>query len=230
MAGQIIKRGDRTWLVRVFLGRDQKTGKRRYVNKTINGTQKDAQKHLNAKLREIDLGGFIEPAAMTVDEYLNQWLETAAKPRVRERTYTWYMDLLRLHVRPVIGNKKLSDVRPLDVQSIYTKMQGRELSAKTVRYAHVVLSSAFKQAVKWRMLSHNPADVVELPRITRKEMKYLSPGEAVKFLEVAAEDRWAVIFNLALTTGMRPEEYLALQWKDVDLEREQVTIRRALIW
>ncbi len=69
MAGQTIKRGD-TWLVRIFLGRDA-SGKRTYHNKTIRGTKKDAQKYLNAALREKDLGIFVEPSALTVNEYLD---------------------------------------------------------------------------------------------------------------------------------------------------------------
>jgi integrase len=83
MAGQLIPRGEKTWLGRIFLGRDSQTGKRKYHNKTIRGNKKDAQKYLNGKLREIDLGIFIEPSAMTMDEYLDQWLQAAAKPRVR---------------------------------------------------------------------------------------------------------------------------------------------------
>jgi integrase len=80
------------------------------------------------------------------------------------------------------------------------------------------------------MLARNPAELVELPRQARKEMQALSPKEATEFLKAAAEDRWGVLFAFALATGMRPEEYLGLQWKDVDLERGVVTIKRALVW
>ena len=47
MAGQLINRGDRKWLVRIYLGRDVVTGKRKYHNKTVYGTKRDAQKYLN---------------------------------------------------------------------------------------------------------------------------------------------------------------------------------------
>ena len=70
------------------------------------------------------------------------------------------------------------------------------------------------------MLIRNPAEFVDLPRQVRKEMHALSPTEATQFLKAAAEDRWGVIFAFALTTGMRPGEYLGLQWKDVDLTEE----------
>lgn len=109
-------------------------------------------------------------------------------------------------------------------------MQGRCLSARTVRYVHSILSSAFKQAVRWGVLSRNPAGLVELPKMTRKEMCALAPDEAAKFLKAAAEDRWGLLFSFAPATGMRPEEYLGLQWKDVDIVHGTVTVRRALIW
>lgn len=122
MAGQIIKRGDRTWVVRIFTGRDEK-GKRNYVNKTIHGTKKDAEKYLTATQRDRDLGVFIEPCTLSVSEYLNKWLEAAACPRLRERTFADYKEKLDRYVRPVIGEKKLADVRPLDIQTLYGQMQ-----------------------------------------------------------------------------------------------------------
>ncbi|MEN3332070.1 MAG: integrase [Blastocatellia bacterium] len=109
-------------------------------------------------------------------------------------------------------------------------MQGRGLSARTVRYTHVVINSAFKQAVKWRMLSRNPSAFVDLPRQARKEMQALSPEEAGRFLEAAAEDRYGVLFTLALITGLRSEEYFGLQWKDVELVKGVVTVQRTLVW
>jgi len=110
-------------------------------------------------------------------------------------------------------------MRPLYVQKLYTGMQARGLSARTVRYLHAVLSSALKQAARWGMLPRNPAEWVELPKQARKEMHALSPDEAARFLKAAAEDRWGVLFAFAVATGMRPEEYLGLQWKDVDFEQ-----------
>lgn len=217
-------------MVRVYLGRDSHTGTRDYHNHTVHGTKKDAQKYLNAKLREIDLGTYIEPTKMSVNEYLDQWLEAAARPRVREATHVWYRDLLKRHVRPSIGNARLSAVSSLDIQTIYAKMQQLGLSARTIRCVHVVLSSALKQAIKWRMLIHNPSDSVEIPRVSRREMTALSPEETSRFLSAAADDKWAVLFNLAVTTGMRPEEYLGLQWKDVDLQSGILTVQRVLKW
>jgi integrase len=230
MAGQIIKRGDRVWVVRIFTGRDDK-GKRQYLNKTIHGTKKDAEKYLTATMRDRDLGVFIEPCTLSVSEYLNKWLEAAARPRLRERTFADYKEKLDRYVRPAIGDKKLADVRPLDIQTFYGQMQERGLSARTVRYTHAILKSALKQAIKWHMLARNPCEAVELPRSERREMQAFSPEEAGRFLKAAKEDEQGIIFAFALATGMRPEEYLALKWSsDIDLERGVAVVQRSLVW
>lgn len=228
-AGQIIPRGEDTWLVRIFMGRDG-DGKRRYLNKTIRGKKKDAQDYLSKTLTAINSGTFVEPSPLTVDEYLDKWLESAARPRLSERTYADYSELLKRYVRSKLGGRKLSQLRPLEIQALYSEMQERGLSARTVRVTHVVLSSALKQAVRWHMLPLNPAQACELPKRTRREMKSLTPEEATVFLKEAKADPHGLIFAFALATGMRPEEYLALQWKDVDLQKGTATVQRTLCW
>lgn len=230
MAGQIIKRGEKTWVVRIFQGRDE-NGKRRYVNKTIHGTKKNAEKYLTAKLRDKDLGVNIEPASESLDKYLEKWLESVVRSRVREATYDDYKYLLDRYVSPTLGAIKLCDIRSIDIQKVYGDMLGeKELSARTVRMTHAVLSSAMKQAVRWHMLQRNPCEFVDLPRMARKEMQALSPDEASRFLEAAREDKLGIVLSFALATGMRPEEYLALKWSDLDLHAGTATVRRTLIW
>jgi len=95
MAGQIVKRGDKTWLVRIFMGRDTK-GKRRYLNKTLHGTKKDAETYLSKTVTEISSGTFVEDSRITMDTYLKEWLTTAARPRLRDNTYREYEGLTRL--------------------------------------------------------------------------------------------------------------------------------------
>lgn len=228
MAGQIIKRGEKTWLVRIFTGRDG-NGTRRYLNKTVKGNKKDAEAYLSKTITAISTDTFVEPSRLTVGEYLDKWLDSVARVRVRARTFASYTQVLERYALPTLGGKKLSSLRPLEIQSLYTEMQRRGLSAKTVRYVHSTLHSALKQAVNWGMLSRNPAEAVELPRRNRKEMQALSPDEAARFLVATAEDRWHALFVVALFTGMRPSEYLGLKWSDVDLQKGTVTVQRSLV-
>jgi integrase len=169
--GQIIARGDRRWLIRVYLGRNRETKKRNYHSRTIYGSMREAQAYLTRKLRERDLGRDLEGAKITLNEYLDRWIQTAVKPRVREKTCQDYEGMLRRYIRPHLGERVLAAMRPLDVQTVYQEMIERGLSARTVRYTHAVLRSAMRQALQWRLLLETPADGVKIPQEPRGEMR-----------------------------------------------------------
>ena len=227
VAGQLIERGKNKWLVRVYMGKNEE-GKRKYHNRTIHGNKKAAQAYLNKMLRDKDLGTFVEPSKEYFGKYLDVWLETAAKPRVRAKTFQNYKDLVRLYIKPALGENKLSLITPEQIQSLYNKMLDDELSPKTIKNVHGVLRNALDQAAKWGKLYRNPADLVDLPKQKKKEMQAFSPIEANAFLDAINYSRWKALFSLLLTTGMRPGEALALKWKDVDLDGYKVTVNRTL--
>lgn len=235
MAGQIIKRGERTWLVRIFLGRDEK-GKRQYLNKTIHGTKADAQRYAREKERDKDLGLCVEPSIISVNTYLDQWLASITK-QVRPNSHEWYTRALKSYVRPTLGNLKLSQVQPRHIQALYTALQNH-LAARTVRHVRGIVNAAFNQAVTLRMIAQNPAAGIKTPPLVRKEMHTLSPEEAARFCEAAkADEQQGVAFVFALLTGLRPEEYIGLQWSCLELEhlcedgqrRGVVHVRRTVV-
>lgn len=227
MAGQLIKRGDSTWLVRIYLGRDAQ-GKRKYLNKTVQGNKKHAERTRTKLLRERDVGTLVEPSETTLDAYLDCWLEGVAKTRVRESTYDDYTFLMRRYVRPALGKRRLDQLKTLEIQQLYGDMSAQGLSPRTVRYTHTVLRNALEQAVLWGMLARNPADLAVLPRKRRKEMLALTPEEARRFLAAAKEDTRCAFFSLLLDTGLRPSEAAGLKWDDVDLAGRLLTVRRTL--
>lgn len=228
MAGQIIKRGENTWFVR--LEKRYSDGKRKSFCKTVKGTKKDAQKVLNEILRNDDLGMLGNSQKQTLNEYLNFWLESIAKPRLSYRSFKDYGDMMERYVRKSLGHIKLADLKAAHIQKLYSEMQGRGLSPRIVRYTHAILSSALKKAVELDILPRNVAKFVQLPKQTRKEMDVLSKDEAVQFLQSLNGERFATVFSFALATGMRVQEYLGLQWKDIDFERNTATVQRAIVW
>jgi len=226
--GQIIGRGEYRWLVRVYLGRDRETRKRNYHNRTIYGSLRHAQAYLTKRLHERDLSRGVEGLQITVDEFLDHWLKTAVKPKVRGKTYDDYAAMLRRYIRPAIGARMLASLSPLEIQTAYQIMGDRKLSARTSRYAHAVLRAAIRQAIRWQLLVTDPTQGVQLPSSQRREMSVLTTEQARSFLRAAAHSPQACIFAVALTTGMRPSEYLALSWRDIDWDRGTVSIVRSL--
>lgn len=226
MAGQLIQRGERTFLLRVFKGRDA-SGKRKFVNKTIHGTRRDAERELRKLLTAKDTSQLLDPSNESLAKYLRRWLDSAAKAQLRKRTWLDYQALIRRYIEPELGHARLSRITPLEIQALYTSMQERGLSARTVRYTHAVLRSALNQAIKWRMLATNPATLVALPKSQRRELSVLNREQANALLEAAETDRFHALWVLLLTTGMRPGEALALRW--ADLADGRVTIHRTLV-
>ena len=226
--GQIVSRGRRRWLVRVFLGRERETRKRRYHNRTVHGTARRAQEYLTKMLRERDLGRGLEGSEVTLNEFLDRWLETAAKPKLREKSYRSYESLLRRYIRPMLGERIFSAITPLDVQAACQQMIDRRLSPRTVRYTYSILRSGIRQAIRWRLLLQDPTEGAQLPRLGRREMHVLNPEQSRIFLEAALKTHYGSVFAVALTTGMRPSEYLALKWQDIDWDQGTVSVVRTL--
>ena len=229
MRVQLIKKGENKWQIKLFLGRGQE-GKRKFFTQTVYGNKRAAQQALAAKSLEFDAGGLVQLTTLTLNEFADKWLETAVIKRVRERTHADYKDVISRYIRPALGWRKIANIKPVDVQTLYTDMQGRGLSSRSIRYTHTLLNSMFKTAIKWQMLARNPCEAAELPRMEHKEMKSLSPEEAARFVAAAADDPHGLVLVFALVTGMRPEEYFALRWADLDLARATAVVKRVLVW
>ena len=223
--GQIIEKSKGVWLVRV---ESRTNGKRKSLSKQVRGTKKEAEKFLTNWLREMDTGTFVEPSNQSLGEYLETWLETVAKTRVRGNTFEGYARVLRRNVVPVIGDKMLSAVRATDIQKVYNKILERGLKARSVELTNAVLSSAMQQAVKWQLINSNPCDAVDLPQKQRTEMKAFSPEQAARFLKACKDDKQGTILVFALLTGMRPSEYLGLRWSDIDLTKGTAIVQRSV--
>jgi integrase len=176
-------------------------------------------------LHERDLSRGVEGFQVTVDEFLDHWLKTAVKPKVREKTYGDYAAMLRRYIRPAIGARMLASVSPIEIQAAYQRMIDRK---RTVRYAHAVLRAAIRQAIRWQLLLADPTQGVQLPSQQHREMSVLTTEQARSFLRTAAHSPQACLFAVALTTGMRPSEYLALCWRDIDWDRGTIRVVRTL--
>jgi integrase len=223
--GQIIARSPATWLVRLYQGRDPKTGKRRYINRTVDGDQAAAEAELAGLLAAAPTRPLLNSR---LDEYLDWWLYAAVDGRLRSKTARDYRAQLERYVRPDLGQKRLNRLKPLDLQSLLTGMTARGLSARTVRYTHAVLRSALDQARRWKLLDENPALEMPLPRTERREIRVLGAADAQKFAALCCNDKQGIVFLVALSTGLRPSEYLALRRGDFDPERSTLTVVRTV--
>jgi integrase len=114
------------------------------------------------------------------------------------------------------------------VQGFYRGRLNSGLSPATVKKIHVVLHKVLSQAVKWSLVPRNVTEAATAPRPSPKEMRPLRAEEVRKLLEAAKSDRLDALWVLAVHTGMRQGELLALKWTDVDLEAGKIGVRRTL--
>ena len=228
--GNIRQRSSGSWTLQVYLGRDPATGKKRYQSETVKGKKRDAYRRLTELIHEIDAGTYVRPTRETIAEFLPRWLqEHAIIKDLRPRTIERYTADIHRHIVPELGYLRLSSLQPQHVQTFITVLKGKGLSPTTVLQYHSLLSQAINAAVRMGILARNPCHLVELPRRPKEtQMTVLDSAQIKDFLEKAHDSRLYPVILIAVLTGMRRGELLALRWSDVDFNTRTIRINRAL--
>jgi len=234
MRGHIRRRGQRSWAVVIDTGRDT-NGKRLQRWHSVKGTRDDAENELIRLLRTLQTGEYVEPSRLTIKSFLEQWLADYVQSNTSAKTGERYQEIVECHLVPALGHHKLTKLQPMHIQALYSQAlkTGRRdgkggLSPRSVLHMHRVLHQALGQGVRWQLLTRNPAAAVEPPRPQNREMRVLTESETAQLLRRAESTRLYVPILLAVTTGMRRGEILALTWVDTDLKTETVTVTKSL--
>lgn len=221
--GSIYQRSDGRWAASITL----EGGNRK--RKTFYGkTRKEVQEKLRVALNDQKQGTLVTGPKQTLETYLYQWLEDVYKPTVRSSTYVQYKWAIRRHLVPALGNITLQKLTPERVQTFYARLLEEGLKASTIGVVHAVLHKALENAVRWNLVARNVSSLVSLPRIVEHEVQALTPEQARTLVEAAKGYRIEALIILALATGARHGELLALRWQDVDLERKVLHIRHTV--
>jgi integrase len=198
-------------------------GKRR--RPVVRGATKRDVSDALAELRRRAGAGQVSPgSAPTVERWMESWLEAVAQRRAPS-TVTTYRNIADYYVLPAMGRKRLDKVAPSDFTAMTSGILKRGLSARTAQAAHKLLSQALKAAVRQGVLGSNAGAMVDAPAPRREALATVSPSEARKLLAAAQGAHHGALWTLALTSGMREGEILALRWADVDLDLGVVHVR-----
>jgi integrase len=229
------KRPKESWEIYLDIGLDPVTGKRLRHYETIKGSKKLAKQRLAELEVSIEKGSYIKPKRITLAEWLSNWLNGYVTTNCGIRTAQSYQSEVRRHLIPALGAIPLTQLQPQQLQNYYAHAlsQGRVdgkggLSARTVQYHHRILFEALSHAVKTGLLDRNVAEVVDPPRPEHKSMATLAPEDVPRFLKVARDTPYYLLFYTALYTGMRLGELLGLRWCDVDLDMAFLSVVQAL--
>lgn len=181
----------------------------------LRGTHTHAQQSLSADAHTI-----------TVRDYLAHWHNIASRS-LAPSTARQYDSIIRNHVLPTLGDMRLTKLRTDHIQALYVAAEDHGTGIETIHVMQAVLSKAFTQAVKWKLLTTSPTSGVDLPG--RKRLKSVTPltlPQARTFLTSIAGHPLEPLFALALATGMRHAELLGLYWSDIDWQTSTVHVRR----
>lgn len=160
-------------------------------------------------------------------EFLSEWLKTVALSNSKS-THVIYGWTVRKHITPFIGEIRLMDLKPDQVQRYYHRLQADGLSNHAVHVSHKILRTALNHAVKLGLVGRNPCSGAVPPKPEHVEMKFYDDQQVKLLLKTALkiEDRFYPLYYLAIHTGMRQGELLGLKWEDIDWKLKSIQVKR----
>jgi integrase len=196
--------------------------------KSVYGrTKREAKLKLDQAIRDRDTGMLVA-RTVTVESWLEDWLERRRKPPKPLKPQTWrgYKSKIHTYIVPAIGRHKLTALKPEHIEAMYEGMRGAGLSEATIRQTHAILKKALKDAIRRDKLARTPMDRVDPPGTEKNKRDQLTPTQAALVLRAAGDDaRWW----LAVYYGMRQGEVLGIDWADVDTVKWlSLTVRETL--
>jgi len=191
------------------------------------------RKEVVEKIRDLEVkretGQMSAVTSDTVTSWLEHWLANIAARRVRPRTLESYESMVRMHISPGIGRHRLDRLQPEHLEHFYSDLLDEGLSAATVLRAHRIIPRALKVAMQRGRVHRNVAMLVDPPAQRRSEAATaFDLDESRAVLAAAAGLRNSARWTVALALGLRQSEALALQWRDIDLLNNSLSVRRTI--
>jgi integrase len=235
MPGSIRQRGENSWNLRVYAGRDPATGRKVSIERTVRGNKREASKVLAAMVVEVDQRPIGPHAKGTVAALCREWL-IHATPSFSPKT----VEITRMYIEdpiiPMLGSIPVAKLTPADLDRCYRQLLevGRSrgpYAPATIRRVHGIIRRALTQGVRWGWITHNPAIDASPPRVPMNELKPPDPDQVVRLFRLAQESdaELATFIMLAASSGARRGEMLALRWSDIDLDRSRLSIERGIV-
>ena len=225
----VIKTGN-TWAFRTDVGKHPVTGKRKQIYKGKFRTKKAAELAQAEFITKVKNEGYFTPKNGLMEVFINKWLHMVYKHEVKPTTFERAELVVKNHILPAFAKSEVSSIKTYDVQQFLSSKSNDGLSPATVKIIRNILSKAFQTAIDWELVSKNPTERVKGPSIEKKTKETWTAEEAKTFLESCDELRWKVAFSLALHTGMRRGEVLALKWDNVDFEKQILKVKESLAY
>jgi integrase len=226
MRGHLRERSPGHWAIVIDV-RDPATGRRKRKWHSFAGTKREAQIECARLICEAQGGGSVDLSRETVAGFIDRFVRDWVTVNVSARTAERYRQLLD-HVRRHLRERPLQKVRPEELAALYATLSRSGMAPRTISHVHSVLFQALGQAKVWKVVRDNVAEAVRPPPVPDKELPILQPDRAREMLGALRRNPLYLLASLALATGMRRNELLALRWRDVDLDAGRLRVELAL--
>lgn len=225
--GNVRQKRPNLWKGRIVAGH-KKDGSPIY--KYVNGrTQKEAYEKLRELITEYRNVELTEDSQITVEEWMQKWMDEYMMFSIREQTWKSYESVIRLHIIPNLGNKKVASLTTTILQKFYNKLLSEGKSGSLVRDAHLILHQAMDVAVKENIIAKNPTSGAKTPKVEYKPKNILNETQLEMFMEAIKEDElWYDFFYTEITTGLRRGELCGLKWCDFNETTGQLNVARTV--
>jgi integrase len=226
MKGHLKERSPGRWAIILDI-HDPQTGKRRRKWHSFAGTKKEARIECSRLITEMDAGAYVEHDKKSLNQFLDTWERDWAAMNVSPKTAERYSQLLKLHIRPMLGAKPMQAIRAQDLNALYTSLHDK-LAPRTVGHVHRLLHLVFAHATKWGNIKRNVVALVDAPKVPATEAPVLQLTEIPQMFDAVRGRSLYPIAVVALGTGMRRGELCALRWQDVNLDAATLRVERSL--
>jgi integrase len=197
-------------------------------------TRTAARKARDSARNAVNRGTYVPPANLTVGQWLDRWI-TAHEVELKPSTAASYRANISRYLRPAIGHERVQSLSPSRLSLLFKDLSehggqdGKPLSPRTVQFARAVLRRAMNDAVLDRLIEVNPVIGTKRPPVDKPKHTTWTGPQLLAFLAtLTSEDRWAPLWTLALASGMRRGELMALRWSDVDLDTGLIAVERSV--
>lgn len=220
------KRGEK-WSFTMDVGKDPITGKRKQITRGGFKTKKIAQEEA-AKITNDLANGDYESNDIRFSQLVEIWMEEK-ETTCRPSTLYQYKRILRSRIMPYFGDMKLANIKPLTVHNFYQELLKDGLTTKYISSVDVALKQILDKGVELEMINSNPAKKTKRPKVKKNIQASWTVEQATTFIEYAKlKGSYYIAFIIALHTGMRIGEVLALKWDDIDFEHKIIHVQRTL--
>jgi integrase len=185
-------------------------------------------------LADVARGEFRETSRARLEDYARDWIRTyegRTSRGIRPETVAEYERDLELHVLPVLGGRRLSEIEQRDLKALSRHLADKGLAAATVRIVMAPVRALFATAVEEGLLRTNPAAGLRLgagAHADPAEKRRALDEEQLALLIEETPERWRLLIRFLAQTGLRVGELIALRWEDIDLGTRRVSVRRRL--